>query len=338
MKNPMPDIIGNADLRRRLCDDISGGVASHAYILSGPRGSGKHSIAVQFAAAVACENRDNALMPLPCGQCRMCKKIFDGNCPDVLIIKKDGMSVKIDQIRALQSDVRKVPNDLEDKFYIIEDAQTMTEEAQNAFLLTLEEPPSYVHFFLLCNSTEGLLETVRSRAPILRTEPIPPDRVREYLLLASPRAADLQRSAPRELDEILVIADGSIGRALELIDEKEREPYVRQRHYAEALVTAALAHKKRKLIELINEFPPKQEELLSILSAAQTALRDLIALKQSETAPLCFFTDRASATELAYANSLSAMLTTYDILEQTASLLARNANIKLTLTVMTAKL
>ena len=338
MKNPMPDIIGNADLRRRLCDDIEQGLSSHAYILAGPRGSGKHSIAVQFAAAVACERREDTSAPLPCGGCRMCKKIFDGNCPDVLVIKKDGMSVKIDQVRALQTDVRKVPNDLEDKFYIIEDAQTMTEEAQNAFLLTLEEPPAYVHFFLLCNSTEGLLETVRSRAPVLRTEPIPADRIREYLLRASSRAADLQRSAPHELDEILIIADGSIGRALELIDEKEREPYIRQRHHAEELITAALAHKKRKLIELINELPPKQEDLLSTLSVAQTALRDLVALKQSETAPLCFFTDRDAAMELAYANSLSAMLTTYDILEQTASLLARNANIKLTLTVMTAKL
>ena len=116
MKDSMPDIIGNADLRRRLCDDILGNIPSHAYILSVPRGSGKHSIAIQFAAAVACENRGNSSLPLPCGQCRMCKKIFDGNCPDVLTVKKDGLSVKIDQIRALQSDVRKVPNDLEDKF------------------------------------------------------------------------------------------------------------------------------------------------------------------------------------------------------------------------------
>ena len=75
MKNPMPDIIGNADLRRRLCDDIEQGLSSHAYILAGPRGSGKHSIAVQFAAAVACERREDTSAPLPCGGCRMCKKI-----------------------------------------------------------------------------------------------------------------------------------------------------------------------------------------------------------------------------------------------------------------------
>ena len=338
MKSPIPEIVGNESLRRRLCDDILNASMAHAYILAGPRGSGKHRIAIQYAAAVACENKHDGNAPLPCLRCPSCRKILEGKSPDVITVKKNGQSVKIDQIRALQTDVRKIPNDLEDKFYIIEDAQTMTSEAQNAFLLTLEEPPSFVHFFLLCESAEPLLETVRSRAPVLRTEPIPRGSVREYLVRTNADAAKLAERDPAAFSDVLTIADGSIGRAEELINEKEREPHVLRRKTAENLVDCALRRKTVALVELINSLPPKQDELFPILSTANVALRDLIALKQSEDAPLCFYTDRTAATEKAYANSLSAMLTLYDTLTETAEYLSRNANIKLTLTAMIAKL
>lgn len=338
MKPSMSEIVGNQNLRRRLCDDILNRTMAHAYILAGPRGSGKHRVATHYAAAVACESKDDPNAPLPCLRCPSCRKILESKSPDVITVQKTGQSVKIDQIRELQLDVRKVPNDLEDKFYIIEDAQTMTEDAQNAFLLTLEEPPSYVHFFLLCDSAEPLLETVRSRAPVLRTEPIPRDSVREYLLRTNADAARLAKNDGKALEEILTIADGAIGRALELINEKEREPHVLRRRTAEALVDNALGRKTVALIELINSLPPKQDELFPVLAAANTALRDLIALKQSENAPLCFYTDRTAATEKAYANSLRTMLSLCDALTEASDHLARNANIKLTLTALIAKI
>lgn len=335
MKASMPSIMGNDKLRGRLCHDILGRSMAHAYILSGPRGSGKHSIAMQYAAAIACERKQDEGAPLPCGTCPSCRKILENKSPDVIIIAKDGQSVKIDQIRNLQTDVRKVPNDLDDKFYIIEDAETMTPQAQNAFLLTLEEPPAFVHFFLLCESEERLLETVRSRAPVLRTEPIPHGDVRAYLLRTIPETA---RMSPEALDELLSIANGSIGRAKELLDEKEREPFVKQRRSAQALVENALARRFVPLVEQINQIPQKQDELFPIFAAAQTALRDLIALKQSGTAPLCFYTNRETATEQAYRYSLASMLRLCDRLTEAEDRISRNANIKLTLTAMIAKL
>lgn len=335
MKASMPSLVGNRSLRSRLCNDILNRTMAHAYVLAGPRGSGKHTIAMQYAAAIACERKDDASAPLPCGVCPSCRKILEKKSPDVITVEKDGQSVKVEQIRNLQTDVRKVPNDLDDKFYIIEDADTMTTQAQNAFLLTLEEPPSFVHFFLLCETEEALLETVRSRAPVLRTEPIPHEEIRAHLLRTAPEAA---RLSPDTLDELLAIADGSIGRALELLDDKEREPFVKQRRNAQSLVENALSKKMPALIELINLLPAKRDELFPILSAAQTALRDLIALKQSETAPLCFYTNRETATESSYRYSLAAMLRLFDNLADAEDRLARNANVKLTLSAMIAKL
>ncbi len=338
MKTPMSEIVGNEHLRRRLCDDVLCGTMSHAYILAGPRGSGKHRIAMHYAAASACENKSRSDQPLPCLNCPSCRKILEEKSPDVILVKKDKLSIKIDQIRELQNDVRKVPVDLDHKFYIIEDAETMTEDAQNAFLQTLEEPPTYVHFFLLCENIGPLLETVRSRAPVLRTTPIPRSELREYLFRICPEAKTLAATDENALEEILTIADGAIGRAVELVDQTAREPQLERRRLAANLVENALGRRVVPLVDMIYSLPQKQDELVPILSLACSALRDLITLKQAENAPLCFYTDRSVATETAYSHSLSALLSLYDNFTNAADLLTKNIHPKLTLTALLAQL
>ncbi len=336
MKASMPKIVGNRSLCDRLCSDILNNTAAHAYILSGAKGSGKHLIAMQFAAAIACENKSNANEPLPCGTCPTCKKILAGKSPDITIISKNGASVKIEQIRNLLSEVTRLPNDLDDKFYIIEDADTMTAQAQNALLLTLEEPPSFVHFFLLCEKSERLLETIRSRAPVLRTEMISHEDIKTYIHEKGDAAMVLS-SAPKEFDEILAIANGSIGRVLALANEKERAPLIARRREAELLIQNAIGLKKCALATQVSALPSKQDELLPILVCAQSALRDLTALKGSEDAPLVFYTDRATALELAYSCTLHTLYKIYDSLDNAMENLTRNANIRLTLAAMASK-
>ncbi len=337
MITSMPAVIGNRGLCDRLCEDIRGRTAAHAYILSGAKGSGKHTIAFQFAAAMACEQRDNVKSPLPCGTCPSCRKILAGKSPDITVISKSGASVKIEQIRNLLADVRRLPNDLEDKFYIIEDADTMTAQAQNAFLLTLEEPPSFVHFFLLCEKSERLLETVRSRAPILRTDLIDHDSIKAYIKRIGGNAAALLSSKPDEFEEILAIACGSIGRVLALADEKERAPLIARRREADLLVKNALGQKKRDLVALISAFPTKQDELVPILVCAQNAIRDLVALKGDENAPLSFYADRSAALEIAYTSTLHSLYKIFDAIDVALGNLSRNANMRLTLASMVAR-
>ena len=338
MKEAFSDIVGNDGLRRRLGNDILKGATAHAYILAGPHGSGKHTIALRFAAALACENRDTDGLPLPCLTCRTCRKILEGKSPDVIQIEKSGQSVKIEQIRTLKNDVFSLPNDLEHKVYIIEDADTMTEAAQNAFLLTLEEPPSFVRFFLLCERPEKLLETVRSRAPSLRTELLPRALVAAQLKLLSSAAATLASTRPTEFEEILTLADGCIGRGLELCDEKERAPLLKQRELASSFVELALTKKYAPLTELIVSLPQKQADILPTLSHMQSALRDLIALKSASDAPLIFYTDRERATELAFAHGTKALFSFYEKLSVTLGNISRNANIRLSLVSLLANI
>ena len=182
MKPVFSDVVGNTALCQRISSDILLQNLSHAYILEGAKGSGKHMLAWRIAAALACDKKEDANAPLPCMSCPSCHKLLGGNSPDVIFVNRgDKATLGVDAIRELKRDIWIAPNDLSAKIYIIEDAHTMTEQAQNALLLTLEEPPSYALFLLLTENAASLLETIRSRAPTLRTEPIEPDEIDKYL-------------------------------------------------------------------------------------------------------------------------------------------------------------
>lgn len=333
MREAFFDVIGNDELRRSLAADIASHRLSHAYILEGARGSGKHMLALRIAAALACEHQNDTHSPLPCMQCPACKKILDGNSPDVIYINRgDKATLGVEAVRDLKSDVYIAPNDIGTKIYIIEEAHLMTVQAQNALLLTLEEPPAYVLFLLLCESTATLLETVRSRAPTRRLEPIDPARILEHLKSCVPEA---KRMPQEELSEIVTAADGSIGRAIALLDPKLYKPIVERRRAAREFVSLC-SHKRNSAAALrfLNTLGTKRDELTVQCNEILLCLRDLLLCKQTENAPLCFFSDREEACSLAYAFTTPALLSLCDSVSNTIDKLRLNANVRLTLVAM----
>lgn len=323
-------LIGNEALRARLHDDILNGRLSHAYILEGAVGSGRKTLAMALCAALACKATDKA--SAPCCECLACRKVLDGKCPDVIRITRESKkaSIGVDEVRFLRMDVLVQPNDLDYKIYIIEDADLLTVQAQNALLLTLEEPPPYVLFLLLCNSAVNLLDTIRSRAPTLRLEPIEQQKMYEHL-----RAKDRAFAAlsTEEQQQILLLADGSVGRALVLSDAKERKPLMERRAVAAAYVSAVLGrYDSEKMIELMPSFGSKRDEIMALLIDIETALRDLILLKRSDEVVLRFYTDREQAGSLCARVSMQALLARFDAVENTRKQLMRNANVRLALT------
>ena len=333
MRPAFTDIIGNRALCQRLCDDLTSKKLSHAYIVEGKKGFGKHMLAMRISAALSCEKASDPASPLPCMTCPACRKILSGNSPDVIFVSRgEKATLGVDEIRRLRSDVLVPPNDTHAKIYIIEDAHLMTVQAQNAFLLTLEEPPSYVLFLLLCESTGALLETIRSRAPILRTEPIPPAHIADYLRKHVPEASRMEED---ELSEIVAAADGSIGRAIDLQDPKLYRPLLERRTTARAFVRlcahrATAAEAMRFLLSL----PQKREELIEQCNEILLCLRDLLLCKQTETAPLCFFATGEEACTLSYEFTTPALLTLCEALCDTIDRLRQNANVRLTLSAL----
>ena len=340
MREYLPAIAGNAALRQRLGADLAAGHFAHAYILEGADGIGKETMAMQLAMALACENRQSEGHPLPCGVCKSCRKIAEGNSPDVIHIRREGdkATMGVDTVRALRTDVITVPNDLSFKVYLIHDAHTMTQQAQNAFLLTLEEPPAFVLFFLLAEDAGALLETIRSRAPIFRMQPVTDSEIEAYLL--SPEreqavrlaATQLHREKPEELAAILRMANGCIGNALALLDEEIRAPLLQNR--ADVLEICRLLADQTQpdaLLSALLAFGTKREDVIEKLLLLELALRDLLMLCYAEQADLLFFVDEAAANELYTRFTARRLLTIMNAIDEAISSLNANGNIRLLL-------
>ena len=337
------NIVGNLSLRARLYTDIKSNTLSHAYIIEGKKGSGRHLIAMNVIAALACGTDKNEL---PCLECKSCKSIFEGKCPDVYTINKDDKaSVGIEAIRRVRDTVVSSANDLDFKAYIIEDADTMTIPAQNAFLLTLEHPPVRSYFFMICENARALLETIRSRAPVIRTEPVEPSDIDRYLCSEKPdrailsSARELSKSDPEEYQTVLIEASGSIGRAIELLNTKKRAPINSARQLATGLINSLRKSVQSELpISFYRDFSQKREELIGQLDYVKTALRDLIVLKKSEDAPLCFFYDREQALELSSSLPERILFSAFEKVSSAQKQLSANSNVRLTLTELLAGL
>ncbi len=333
MKEMLNGVIGNKAMRYRLGNDIADGKLPHALIIEGAYGSGKHTIAKMCAAALVCTEAKDTKKPLPCCQCLACRKVLENKSPDVILIGTQGKaSIGVETVRFLKEDVSIVPNDSDFKVYIIENAEKMTVQAQNALLLTLEEPPKYVHFFLLCESTEPLLETIKSRAPTLRTEPVNREDIDNYLCSHDRRAAQMKLSDPIGYAELLTASGSGIGRALEYLEPKTFSPIRQTRALAEEFVTCAI--KKRRpsdTLAVINKLSTKREPLIEQLSLVCDATRDLMLLKKSDIPSLLFFSDINKALELSDKAPLSFL---YDLLTATQKArdeLEKNANVRLCL-------
>ena len=339
MRPILNDVVANERLRARLGDELLAGKLSHAYILSGERGFGKHTLALHLAAALACEKGKDPHSSLPCLTCSACRKILDGNSPDIIYVNRgDKATLGVDPIRELRQDVYIPPNDLSVKVYIIEEAHLMTPQTQNAFLLTLEEPPAYVLFLLLCENADLLLETVRSRAPVLRLEPVPNDLILQHICEKVPEAKRMREGDKASLEEIVVAADGSIGRALELLDPKLYKPLSDRREIARAFARLCASPKNTgDTMRFLNSLGARRDELTEQFSIILICLRDLLLCKQTENAPLCFFSDREEASSLAYTFTTPALLSLCDSVSEATDRLRANANVRLTITAMAQK-
>ena len=332
-KDMFTGIVGNHALCQRLGNDILDNTLPHAMIFEGPRGTGKHTLVRLIAAALVCERKNQASEPLPCRCCLSCRKILEGKSPDLITLGTDGrVTIGVDTVRFLREDVSIVPNDSDKKIDVMEDADKMTVQAQNALLLTLEEPPSYIHFFLLCENAGFLLETIRSRAPVLRTEPIPTEQIDRYLCEQDKRAAQMKLSDPKGYAELLTSARFGIGQALDYLEPKIFAPVRQKRGLAADFVCAAIKEEGASVIlPLLSRFSSKRDLLREQLLTVSDAMRDLILLKKSDDAPLTFYSDREEAIDLCDRVSIQFLYHLNDALRCAIEENTKNANVRLTL-------
>ena len=150
------NIIGNEDNKRYLEAAFNNKKIPHSFMFVGIPGIGKKLFAKEFAKNILCQSREDII------------KFDAGSHPDFKIIEPDGASIKINQVREIQTRIAEKPVLAENKVYIIDNANLMTEESQNCFLKTLEEPPEYAIIILIVSSEASMLETIKSRCVILK--------------------------------------------------------------------------------------------------------------------------------------------------------------------------
>ncbi|NLM96059.1 MAG: DNA polymerase III subunit delta' [Halanaerobiaceae bacterium] len=203
-------IAGQDAAVRILQDELKSGRIHHAYLFTGKRGIGKKTTAVEFAKALFC--KDEGIDS--CEKCLSCRKIEHKNHPDLIITGiEEGDSIKIDQIRELQRELSYKPFDGRWKVHIIEDADSLTPEAANSLLKTLEEPPQYGVIILLAEELDQLLPTVISRCQKIQFNPLSVKIIEAKLLEEGYQEEDTKLIAR--------LADGSLGRAFELIKNED---------------------------------------------------------------------------------------------------------------------
>lgn len=201
-------LLGNEQLKMNLTRSLSAGHISHFYLISGPLGSGKHTLAKLLGGAILCKGEDK-----PCLSCPACRKVMANAHPDFITVDDpEKKTVPVDLIRQARGDMYVQPNESDHKIYLFPRAQDMGLPGQNALLKVLEEPPAYGVFILLADNPNKLLPTVRSRCTELKMLPLD-DRT---------QTAQLQREFPQAKQEDIQAAisrsGGFLGQAKTLLE------------------------------------------------------------------------------------------------------------------------
>lgn len=333
-----PTLLGNEAIKENLALDAAHNRCAHAYLIEGPQGSGKHTLARLIAAASVCENRFHPSHPLPCGVCPLCRRILNGISADVLVLnREEKATIGVDVIREMKESLYITPNDADKKFYFIEEAHLMTPQAQNSLLLSLEEPPPYVMFLLLTENASSLLETIRSRAPVIRMETFSPRRILELLPLILPAGDPAEKASPERKLAAAAASNGALGQAIGLLRQENEDG----RREKAARLAKELTGKTKQSDFLAflssNLFGESRENVLAVLTLTQTAIRDMLAVKKVEGAGLLFYCSEDDLPDGIFRISTGQLIRLYHLLCAVSEDIAANGSIPTALFRLTTK-
>lgn len=336
MERYFPELFGNDATRARLARAITDGTLPHAMILCGPKGSGRRTLARAIASATICCGAEGA--PLPCGVCEVCRRIREGIHPDVHhILPEEGKaSIPVGKIREMRAEMAMTASEAAVRTFIIEEAERMNTAAQNALLVSLEEPPDGVVILLLTESEEALLPTVRSRAQTVRMQLFSEEELSRYLAADERYSALLSRDRAAA-DALLRAAHGTIGGAQELLDGARLAEILREREVVDGIVTALCERGGAALYTAMRPLGSgKREEITFLLSLLAEALRDLILCKRDAGASLLYYREHTVAEALAERIGLARLFLLADAVETATVDLSMNANVGVVLSALQA--
>ncbi|MCI5953903.1 MAG: DNA polymerase III subunit delta' [Lachnospiraceae bacterium] len=314
------DIIGQEQIKEHLQNAIAAGKVSHAYIINGEKSSGKEFIAKVFAMALQCEKKEAE----PCQECHSCKQALSDNHPDIIrVTHEKPNTISVDDIRAqVNNDVAIKPYSGSYKIYIINEAEKMTPQAQNAILKTLEEPPEYAVILLLTTNVNSLLPTILSRCVVLNMKPVADELVRKYLME--------QLQVPDYKAEVCVaFARGNIGKAKALASSEDFENVKAE---ALSLLKYIKDMELSEIIAAIKRITEYKLEINDYLDICAIWYRDVLLFKATnDVNHLVFREEIQSLRKIAQRSSYEGIEKIIEALDTAKHRLDANVNFELTM-------
>lgn len=273
------DIIGHEKIKEHFQKAIETQKVSHAYILAGEAGMGRKSLANAFALTLLCEKGKSQ----PCMECHACKQVLSGNHPDLIYVTHaKPASIGVDDIRdQINSTIMIRPYSSYHKVYIVDEAEKMTVQAQNALLKTIEEPPSYAVILLLTTNPEGFLPTILSRCVQLKLRPLPDFVVKSYL-------TESMGVPSTEAELYAAFSRGNLGKAIKLASSEEfRLMYHEVLHLLKHIKNMDIS----ELLDYIKKLKEDHLDIHECLDFMQIWYRDVLMFKVTKDANLLIFKD-----------------------------------------------
>lgn len=308
------DVIGHEQVIHHMQNAIRQKKISHAYLLCGEAGSGKRLVAEAFAKTLLCEEGGIEA----CGKCKSCKQIESGNHPDFRPVLREKATLGVKEIREqVTADVQIKPYSSEYKIYLIDEAEKMTEEAQNALLKTIEEPPEYAVFLLSVSRQELLLQTVLSRCVLLPFYPVATEKIKQFLME--------KHGVPDYLaDSAASFSAGLVGRAVQYA---ESETFIEQRKEVLHLVKYIDEMTMAEVMENVKLFAAKKDVAEAYLEMILLWYRDVLLYKATKNVNSLLFADELEAVVAqAGKRSFENLQGIVDALEQVKQRLKSNVN------------
>ena len=261
-------LLGNTRLQDNLAAAAAKNRFSHFYLISGPKGSGKHTLARYLAATLMCGEETK-----PCGSCSACRKIAANTHPDFITVDDpEHKNVAVKRIRDARESMIIRPNEGNRKIYQF--PQPMGIEGQNALLKILDEPPAYGVFILLSENPESLLPTVRSRCTELKLGAVDARELRPFL------AAKFPDASQEDLEGAIYRSHGYPGQAIDLLSGKEQQP-----PEVEAFVQSFASRDALALTQLLVPLEKwKRDQILPLFDAWKEALQEGLACRSGRKA------------------------------------------------------
>lgn len=312
-------IIGHEKIIEHLKTSIIYNRINHAYIFDGVRGIGKKTLSKTFAKALNCESGGAD----SCNSCTSCKTFDENNNPDIIYVTHQKKDITVSDIRdQIVKNITLKPYRNKYKIFIIPEADKMNILAQNAFLKTLEEPPEYGIFLLLCENYNKFLVTILSRCIMFKMHPLPYNLVAEYLIKNF-------NITPEQAQLYSIYSQGSIGKATELINSEEfRDTRDMAVETAIKLETADMIE-LYSIVGLLREQRPQIDQILEIM---YLIYRDALVLKQTGNRDKLIQKDKLVQTEtIAKKATIYQLINRCDAINDTRTKLNHNGNAQLLL-------